>query len=131
MSVADDPPLLADCLAVAGDWLAVGLDPRPERLAAFPWRRPSPPASVEQLVDELVARGVCRFVLSHGGAEPDTELLARLSAIHRTPTFLVAGGVSDLDGVRRLRDAGVAGIILGQALLSGAIDFSQALEAAA
>ena len=130
MSVADDPPLLADCLAVAGDWLAVGLDPRPERLAAFPWRRPTPPASVEQLVDELVARGVFRFVLSHGGAEPDVALLSRLAGT-TAAEFLVAGGVSDLDGVRRLRDAGVAGIILGQALLSGAVDFSQALEAAA
>ena len=44
---------------------------------------------------------------------------------------LVAGGVSDLDGIRRLRDAGIAGIILGEALLSGAIDFTAALEAAA
>jgi phosphoribosylformimino-5-aminoimidazole carboxamide ribotide isomerase len=130
MSVADDPPLLAECVAVAGDWLAVGLDPRPERLAAFPWRRPSPPASVEALVDELVGRGVGRFVLSHGGTEPDTELLGRL-ARSTNADFLVAGGASDLDGVRRLRDVGVAGIILGQALLSGAVDFSQALEAAA
>jgi phosphoribosylformimino-5-aminoimidazole carboxamide ribotide isomerase len=130
MSVADDPPLLAECIAVAGDWLAVGLDPRPERLAAFPWRRPSPPASVEALVDDLVGRGVGRFVLTHGGAEPDTEMLARLSR-STNADFLVAGGASDLDGVRRLRDVGVAGIILGQALLSGAVDFSQALEAAA
>jgi phosphoribosylformimino-5-aminoimidazole carboxamide ribotide isomerase len=130
MSVADDPPLLAECVGVAGEWLAVGLDPRPERLAAFPWRRSSPPASVEALVDELVARGVRRFILSHGGAEPDTELLGRLA--HSTDAdFLVAGGASDVEGVRRLRDAGVAGIILGQVLLSGAVDFSQALEAAA
>ena len=130
MNVVDDPPLLADCLRVAGDWLAVGLDPRPERLAAFPWRRPSPPASFEALADELVARGVHRFILSHGGAEPDAELLGRL--VRSTDAdILVAGGVSDLDGVRRLRDRGVAGIILGQALLSGAVDFAQALEAAA
>ena len=129
MSVADDPPLLADCLAVAGDWLAVGLDPRPERLAAFPWKRPAP-ASIEALVDELVGRGVSRFVLSHGGIEPDAELLGRL-ARSTAADFLVAGGVTDVDGVRRLRDAGVAGIILGEALLSGAVDFTQALEAAA
>jgi phosphoribosylformimino-5-aminoimidazole carboxamide ribotide isomerase len=130
MSVADDPPLLADCLGVAGDWLAVGLDPRPERLAAFPWKRTVAPPSVEALVDELVAQGVARFVLSHGGNEPDTELLARL-ARSTAADFLVAGGASDLDGVRRLRDAGVAGIILGEALLSGAVDFTHALEAAA
>jgi phosphoribosylformimino-5-aminoimidazole carboxamide ribotide isomerase len=130
MSVADDPTVLAECVGVAGDWLAVGLDPRPERLAAFPWRRASPPSTVEALVDELVARDVRRFVLSHGGAQPDTELLGRLSR-STDADFLVAGGVSDIDGIRRLRDAGVAGIILGQALLSGAVDFSQALEAAA
>ena len=130
MSVADDPELLAACVAVAGDWLAVGLDPRPERLSAFPWRRASPPASIEALVEELVARGVRRFVLSHGGTEPDIGLLGRLTR-STDADFLVAGGASDLDGVRRMRDAGVAGIILGQALLSGAVDFSEALEAAA
>jgi len=130
MSIADDPELLAECVDVAGEWLAVGLDPRPERLAAFPWHRGTPPASVEALVRDLVGRGVHRFVLSHGGATPDADLLARLK--HSTDAdFLVAGGVSDLDAVRRLRDAGVAGIILGQVLLSGAVDFSQALEAAA
>ena len=43
----------------------------------------------------------------------------------------MAGGATDLAGVRRLRDLGVNGIILGQALLSGAIDFGEALEAAA
>ena len=114
---------------VAGDWLAVGLDPRPERLAAFPWRRPVPP-TVDGLVGELVGAGVARFVLSHGGAEPD---LARTRELVRSydAEILVAGGVHDLDGLRRLRDTGVAGVILGEALLSGAIDYPAALEAAA
>ena len=56
-AIADRPDDLRACLAVAGDWLAVGLDPRPERLAAFPWRRPAPP-TVESLVGGLVAAGV-------------------------------------------------------------------------
>ena len=33
--------------------------------------------------------------------------------------------------IARLRDAGVAGVILGEALLSGAIDYPAAVEAAA
>ena len=45
--------------------------------------------------------------------------------------FLVAGGVRDLDGIGRLRDTGVSGLILGEALLAGAIDFTTALETAA
>jgi phosphoribosylformimino-5-aminoimidazole carboxamide ribonucleotide (ProFAR) isomerase len=39
--------------------------------------------------------------------------------------------VTDIDGVRRVRDSGAAGIILGEALLSGAIDYQSAREAAA
>ncbi len=127
--IADQPEELQACLAVAGDWLAVGLDPRPERLAAYPWRRASPP-TVETLVGELVGAGVGRFVLTHGGAEPDLE---RVRSLVRTydAEILLAGGVRDLDGLRRSRDAGVTGVILGEALLTGAIDYPEALAAAA
>lgn len=129
MSLADEPATLEECLAVAGDWLAVGLDPRPERLAAFRWRRSTPP-TFEGLVDELVGRGVGRFVLSHGGSEPDAALLSTVVGRHDAD-FSVAGGASDVAGLRRLRDLGVNTVILGQALLSGAIDYGAALEAAA
>lgn len=128
-AIADRADDLRACLAVAGDWLAVGLDPRPERLAAFPWRRAIPP-TVEMLVGELVGAGVARFVLAHGGTDPDLE---RVRSVVRSydAEVLVAGGVRDLDAVRRVRDTGATGLILGEALLSGAIDLSTALEAAA
>lgn len=128
-AIADRPDELRACVAVAGDWLAVGLDPRPERLAAFPWRRPAPP-SVDALLDELVGSGVRRFVLSHGGGAVDLERTRNLVRSYDAE-ILVAGGVNDLDALRHLRDAGVTGVILGQALLSGAIDYPAAMEAAA
>jgi phosphoribosylformimino-5-aminoimidazole carboxamide ribotide isomerase len=128
-AIADRADELAACLAVAGDWLAVGLDPRPERLAAYPWRRATAP-TVEELVGELVGAGVARLVLSHGGADTD---FARVRSLVQSydAEILVAGGVHDLDGLRRLRDTGVGGVILGEALLSGAIELPAALEAAA
>jgi len=128
-SVVDDHQLVRDCLSVAGDWLAIGLDPRPERLEAFPWRRSRVP-TVRELVDELAGLGVRRFVLGHGGSPPELPVLAAL-ARDVDADLLVAGGISDLDGVRRLRDVGVTGIILGEALLSGALDYAAAVEAAA
>ena len=130
MGIVDRPDDLRASLAVAGDWLAVGLDPRPDRFAAFPWRRPGPPPTLEALVGELVGHGVTRFVLTHGGSEPDATRTASLVRSYDAD-FLVAGGVSDLAGLRRVRDSGVAGVILGEALLSGAIDYPAALEAAA
>ena len=128
-AVADRPEDLRACLDVAGDWLAVGLDPRPERLAAFPWRRSTPPTP-EAIVGELVGAGVARFVLTHGGTDPDLVRVRSLVSTYDVE-ILVAGGVRDLDGLRRLRDTGAAGVILGEAILSGAIDLPAALEAAA
>ena len=128
MTLADRPDLLHECLSVAGDWLAVGLDPRPERIAAYPWHRPAPP-SLMDLAGELVDHGVRRLVLSHGGVRPDLGFLAELARNTRAELF-VAGGSVDLDAIRGLRDAAIAGIILGEPLLSGAMDFAKALEAA-
>ncbi|HEX5239414.1 MAG TPA: HisA/HisF-related TIM barrel protein [Candidatus Limnocylindrales bacterium] len=130
LALADDPAALRESLAAAGDWLAIGLDPRPDRLAAFPWRRGSAP-TLRELVDELASVGVRRIVASHPG-----DLGLALGELVRTAgaaevEVLVAGGARDLEAVRRVRDAGAAGIILGEALLSGAIDFVAAREAAA
>ncbi|HEU4572021.1 MAG TPA: HisA/HisF-related TIM barrel protein [Candidatus Limnocylindrales bacterium] len=128
-SLADRPADLAACVAAAGDWLAVGLDARADRLAAFPWRRPAPP-SLESLLDELAAAGVRRFVLSHGGSLPDVAALMALTR-RLDADVLVAGGVTSVDDIARLREAGVAGVLLGQALLSGAVPYEAAREAAA
>ena len=129
LALADDPTLLRTCLEVAGDWLAIGLDARPDRLAAFRWHRPAPPTLAE-LLSELVGRGVRRFVLGHATGEAEIGQIASL-ALTLDADLLVAGGVTDLDALRRVRDAGAAGIILGEALLSGAIDYQTAREAAA
>jgi phosphoribosylformimino-5-aminoimidazole carboxamide ribotide isomerase len=132
MALADDPAALRSCLAVAGDWLAVGIDARPDRLAAYAWRRGRPPALAD-LIDELAGAGVTRLVASHAaaadGADPLPAVAAHAAAAGME--LLVAGGARDLEGLRRVRDAGAAGIILGEALLSGAIDYAAAREAAA
>jgi phosphoribosylformimino-5-aminoimidazole carboxamide ribotide isomerase len=126
-AVAEDRPRLDACLAIAGDWLAVGLDARPERLRDYPWKRFLPP-TLGEVVQELASAGVRRFVLSHGGATPDLEALAMLS--HLGVDLLVAGGVSSLDSILALGASGVTGVIVGEALFTGAIDLSLASQAA-
>jgi phosphoribosylformimino-5-aminoimidazole carboxamide ribotide isomerase len=126
---AEGPDRLAASLRIAGDWLAVGLDARPERLAEYPWKRFVPP-TLPELVAELIDAGVRRFVLSHGGAAPD---VAALGALIRAvdADVLVAGGVTSVEAISRLRDAGVAALILGEVLFTGAVDLAAALQAAA
>jgi phosphoribosylformimino-5-aminoimidazole carboxamide ribotide isomerase len=129
LALADDPARLAASVDVAGDWLAIGLDARADRVAAFPWRRAAPP-DLPALVSELAGQGIRRFVLSHATAPRE---VAAVSSLARTvdAELMLAGGVRDLEGLRRVRDAGASGIILGEALLSGAIDYQTAREAAA
>ena len=128
-AMADQPDVLAAALAVAGDWLAVGLDLRAERWREFPWRR-GPAPSVDALVGELVAAGVRRVVVTHGGQEPDAAAVRALTG-RGDLEVLVAGGVVDDAGIVRLRDLGVRGVILGQALLSGQLDYVAAVRAGA
>jgi phosphoribosylformimino-5-aminoimidazole carboxamide ribotide isomerase len=128
LAVAEAPERLEACLRIAGDWLAVGLDPRPDRLREYPWRSGASPTP-SGLLEALARAGVRRFVLSHA-ALADVAPLAAVAA-GLDAEILVAGGVHDLEALARLRDAGVGGVILGEALISGALDFRRAVEAAA
>jgi phosphoribosylformimino-5-aminoimidazole carboxamide ribotide isomerase len=122
-AVAESPDTLGACLRVAGDWLAVGLDARPERLAEYPWQGARP--TFEEVVQRLVDAGVRRLVLSHGGARPDVALLADLGERHDVDVLL-AGGVGDSAVLPDLAATGIDGIIVGEALFTGAIDYAAA-----
>ena len=107
--------------ASAGDWLAVGLDARPERLRDYPWRSAPPPT-----LDELVAR-------AGGGRRAPLRLLARArrrrraarrrawpAAWTRTSWWQAASSASMSSGRCAMRAS--AGVILGEALFTGRID---------
>lgn len=122
-AVAESPDNLRACLAVATDWLAVGMDARPDRLRDYPWRSGPPPA-FEELVAMLVGAGVRRLVLSHWTPD-DLGRMTTLAATHDVELQL-AGGLTDAELLPRLAAAGVSAVILGEALFSGAIDYSAA-----
>jgi phosphoribosylformimino-5-aminoimidazole carboxamide ribotide isomerase len=125
----EDPELLSASLRIAGDWLAIGLDAREDRLAEYPWRARRPP-TFAGLVSELAAAGVRRFVLSHGGQSPDLERLGRLAASVEAE-IVVAGGVDRAATLAGLRQAGVEAVILGEVLFDGRLALPDAIAAAA
>jgi phosphoribosylformimino-5-aminoimidazole carboxamide ribotide isomerase len=122
--VAEDVSVLRACLRVASDWLAVGVDPRPDRLAAYPWH--GAPPSFDSLVGMLAAEGVRRVVVSHWSVD-NVEDVARAIRAHDLDLQL-AGGATDAAGVDAARAAGADALILGEALFSGAIDFATTAE---
>ncbi len=121
-AVVEDPDRLAACLAIAGHWMAVGLDVRADRLRAYPWKRFLPP-TLEELIAELRAQGVARFVLSHGGARPEVDLLARL--VTTGSEIVVAGGIDGPAMLEPLEHAGVDAVIVGEAVFTGAVSLAR------
>jgi phosphoribosylformimino-5-aminoimidazole carboxamide ribotide isomerase len=129
MWLAADRARLSACLSIAGDWLAVGLDARPERIAEYPWPAGSAP-TLTALVDELAAAGVRRLVLSHLSADAGEPGL-REGPATRDLEIVVAGGVTSLTQLKVLRTSGVRAVLLGEVLFTGALDLAAALAAAA
>ena len=122
--VAESPATLEACLRVAGDWLAVGVDGREERLADYPWRnRPTP--TLEGLIGGLLDAGVRRIVLSHWQSARIPALIRAVET--RRAELQLAGGVIDIEGLRDLRHSGASAVILGEALFNGSIDYAAAL----
>jgi phosphoribosylformimino-5-aminoimidazole carboxamide ribotide isomerase len=118
-AVAESVDVLRACLRVAGDWLAVGVDARPDRLAAYPWH--GPPPTLDELAAMFAAEGVRRLVVSHW--TPDSlDQVAELCRRHDLELQL-AGGANDMNAVNAARAAGASALILGEAIFSGAIDF--------
>ncbi len=128
-AVVEDHARLVECLRIGGDWLAVGMDARPESLHGYPWRHRSEPR-IDELVIELHAAGVRRFIFSHVAPGSGVSLMAGLAG-GLDADLTVAGGVTSLDGLVELRDAGVASVVLGEVLFTGAIDLGEAIRAVA
>lgn len=126
-AVAESVDTLRSCLRVAGDWLAVGMDARPERLREYPWH--GEPPTFGELVEMLATEGVRRIVISHW----TTDDLSRISSIATGSDIEVqlAGGATDREAVVAAREAGAHALILGEALFTGAVDYQDTTRALA
>jgi phosphoribosylformimino-5-aminoimidazole carboxamide ribonucleotide (ProFAR) isomerase len=60
---------------------------------------------------------------------PDLRLLGSVLALGRG-AVIASGGVSSLDDLRRVRDLGCSGAIIGRALYEGRLDLTAALALA-
>lgn len=132
-SAAIDPAFVPAALTMAGaDRVAVGIDARNGFVAVRGWTATST-LTARALVDRVVADGVGTVIYTDVSRDgmllgPDIEGAALLQ--NAGVRVIASGGVSSLDDVRAVRDAGLAGAIVGRALYEGRFDLISALEAA-
>jgi len=132
-----DPSLVREAARRHPGRIAVGIDARDGRVAVQGWLESSDVPAVElarRFEDAGVAAIVYTDIARDGmGTGPNLEQTAALAAAVRVPV-IASGGVGTEDDVRRscaLAERGVAGLIVGRALYTGALDLGRALEIAA
>jgi len=113
---------LRECVSAAGDWLSVGVDARDEQMKSYPWPGGVVP-TLDELSGTLAAEGVRRLVVSHWTVA-DLPRLVAMGRRHDLELQL-AGGITERAQVDAVAAAGIDTLILGEALLSGTIEYQQ------
>lgn len=128
-----DPDFLARMVARYGEAIAVSVDLKDGFVATHGWTQQSAltgEAFIRQLGDMGVRTAIVTDISRDGAMRgANLALYKALSAVSRA-RLIASGGVSSLDDVRALRDAGLYGAIIGKAYYTGAIDLRRALEVA-
>ena len=125
-----DPEFLDRMVAKYGEKIAVGVDFRDGKVAVKGWLELSD-VSCFDFCESLEKRGVSTVIctdISKDGLLGGTNIeLYREMSKRFSMDLTASGGVSTLDDVRKLRDMGLYGAILGKALYTGAIDLREAI----
>jgi len=126
------PELVPAALArVGAERLAVGIDARGGIVAIRGWREQSG-ERVDDLARRVIGEGIRTLVYTDVARDgmlegPDVAGAAALRALGAE--VIASGGIATLDDVRRVRDAGLAGAIVGRAIYEGRFTVREAVEA--
>ena len=126
----EDRELVKKLCQQSGDAIAVSLDARDEKIAIHGWQKDTV-VEILQLSREMVDAGVRRFIytdIKSDGTltEPNFDMINRLLTETEVPV-IVAGGISRMEHLGKLKELGAEGAIIGKALYTGDIDLGEAI----
>jgi phosphoribosylformimino-5-aminoimidazole carboxamide ribotide isomerase len=113
--------------------LSLGLDARLGKLAIHGWTKDTQQTAVEvaQTVADWPLATICYTDIGRDGMllGPNVEAIRALVPASAVPV-VAAGGVTDLEDVRRLAQLNLEAIVIGRAIYEEGIDLKDALEVA-
>ena len=128
-----DPAFVPAAVELIGpERLAVGIDAREGWVAVRGWTETSS-LRAEELARRVVGQGVTTLIYTDVARDgllggPDIEGAVTLQQVGGA--VIASGGVADLDDIRAVRRAGLAGVVVGRALYEGRLGLADALETA-
>jgi phosphoribosylformimino-5-aminoimidazole carboxamide ribotide isomerase len=125
-----DPEVLAECANRYPGHIMAALDVRDGMPAVSAWKE-TEPVEIDQLVSRWNVLPLAGMILTcterDGTLEgPDVATLTTVLAMTHLPVQY-GGGIASLNDIRRVREAGAAGVILGRSLYDGKLSLEQAL----
>jgi phosphoribosylformimino-5-aminoimidazole carboxamide ribotide isomerase len=130
----EDPAFVADLARSYPGRISVGLDAKDGYVAVKGWVEVSGRLAVDVAgelaplpLGEVIYTDIERDGMLEG---PNFSRLAEMQTASKHPV-IASGGVTDLEQVRRLREMGVYGCIIGKALFDGRMALPDALQTAA
>lgn len=131
-AAVENPGLVDETVREFGpDRIAIGVDAKDGKVRVRGWAEESAVTAIDlavrlkgQGVKTIVFTDVARDGIGVGVNVESTVALAKGSGTE----VIASGGVAGLEDVRRVREAGLAGLIIGRALYDGKIDLREAIR---
>lgn len=132
-AAVENEELLISAVEKYGDKIAVGVDVKDGFVAVKGWTVKSQYTCFdfcEKMHKIGVNTVICTDISRDGAMKGTNRLLYKELTEHFDMNIVASGGVSDIEDIRALRALDIYGAIIGKAYYIGAIDLSEALEAA-
>ncbi|MEQ8847928.1 1-(5-phosphoribosyl)-5-[(5-phosphoribosylamino)methylideneamino]imidazole-4-carboxamide isomerase [Botrimarina sp.] len=114
--------------------LVLGIDARDGLVATDGWLETSQTDAVElasRFADKPLSAIVYTDIATDGMMQgPNVDAMAQMQHAMGDLPVVASGGVTTLDDIRHLKEAGLAAAIIGRALYEGSIDLAEALRVA-
>ncbi len=126
-----DPAFAERMFAQWGERVVLGVDARDGKVAVHGWQEQTEVDALE-LIRQMAQRGARRVIVTDIARDgtltgANLQMLSLLVREAGVP-IIASGGVASLDDLLALKQAGVEGAIIGQALYTGRIRLREALE---
>lgn len=125
------PELVAEACAKYPGRIVLGLDAKNGKVATKGWAENTGADAVALAID-MKARGITTAVytdISKDGMLTGPNIAGITDMVNKTGLAVIAsGGMSSMEDVKRVKETGAEGVIIGKALYAGAIDLAEAIE---
>ena len=126
-----DRTFLTDTVKEFGDKIAVGVDIKDGFVAIKGWTEKSTYTGIEfcrQMQDEGVKTIICTDISRDGAMQGTNHSLYKELSEKLSLDIIASGGVSSIEDIKKLKEQGVYGAIVGKAYYMGAIKIDEAIK---